>query len=301
MFAWICPRCGRENRPSDTECPNCKELDAQAQAAQPRFDEQPTVDVPAPPEAWRQQPPVAPPPPPQRPPEPPPVYSQPPYQPPPYQPPPQQQTPPYQPPPQQQQYGYAQEPPRYSPPPPPPPPRDPLRAPLQHPESRRYAEEPARRPGLPTWLLVVVFAFAFLGLGAAVFYGYQRFQKGGGAGFTGGETPANAPKPKGASSLQKYIEVVGIRVTNDAKKRPEARFVVVNHAATEFNDLTANVTLWASTSRSEEDSVGTFTFKLANIGPNEAKEITAPLKTKLKIYEMPDWQNNTAEVQITSP
>jgi hypothetical protein len=154
---------------------------------------------------------------------------------------------------------------------------------------------------MPTWLLVIVFAFAFLGLGAAVFYGYQRFQKGGGAGFTGGETPASALKPKPTSSLQKYIEVVGIRIATDAKKKPEARFVVVNHSNTELDDLTANVTLWASTSRSEEDSIGTFTFKLASIGPNEAKEITTPLKTKLKIYEMPDWQNATAEVQITSP
>jgi hypothetical protein len=29
--------------------------------------------------------------------------------------------------------------------------------------------------------------------------------------------------------------------------------------------------------------------------------MTALLKTKLKPYEMPDWQNATAEVQITSP
>lgn len=176
-----------------------------------------------------------------------------------------------------------------------------MRATLQHPESRRYLEEPARRPGLPTWLLIILFAFAFIGVGAAVFYGYQRYQKGGGAGFTGGEVPAAAAKPKSTSPLQKYVEVVGIRVTTDSKKKPEARFVVVNHSNTEMDDLTANVTLWASTSRSEEDAVGTFSFKVGTLSPNEAKEITTPLKTKLKIYEMPDWQNLTAEVQITSP
>jgi len=27
----------------------------------------------------------------------------------------------------------------------------------------------------------------------------------------------------------------------------------------------------------------------------------APLSTKLKVYELPDWQNVSAEVQITSP
>lgn len=244
MFSWICPRCGHDNRPSDTECPNCKALDAHAQEAAPAFDAQETVDIAPPPprpQPVRQPPPAA------------------------------------------------------------PLPLDPLRAPLQHPESRRYTAEPPKHSGLPTWLLVIVFAFAFVGVGAAAFYGYQRYQKGGGAGFTGGETPSNVPKPRGSNSLQKYIEVVGIRVTADAKKKAEARFVVVNHSNTELSDLTANVTLWASTSRSEEDSVGTFTFKLASISPNEAKEITTPLKTKLKIYEMPDWQNVTADVQITSP
>ncbi len=299
MFSWICPRCGRENRPSDTECPTCRERDAEALAAQPHFEDQPTAEVPREEALRYQQPPAYAPPPP-----PPPAYAQPRYTPP-------QRTP--EPPPPvyaQQRYAPPQqqpEPPRYAPAPPPPPPPvaaavpDPLRAPLQHADSRRYADPPPPPPrrSLPIWLLIPLFTFAFLGLGAAVFYGYQRFQKGGAAGFTGGETPAN-PKPKAASPLQKYIEVVGIRLTQDAKKRPEARFVVVNHANTEFSDLNANVTLWASTSRSEEDSVGTFTFKLANIGPNEAKEVTTPLKTKLKIYEMPDWQNATAEVQITS-
>ena len=111
---------------------------------------------------------------------------------------------------------------------------------------------------------------------------------------------APAAKQKPASPLQKYVEVVGLRLTQDAKKKPQAKFIVVNHGTAELNDLTANVTLWASTSRSEEDSVGTFTFKINSLGTNEAKEITTPLKTKLKMYELPDWQNLTAEVQLTS-
>jgi hypothetical protein len=147
---------------------------------------------------------------------------------------------------------------------------------------------------------MLIFSVAFLVIGAAVYYGYQRFSKGGPAGFTGGEQAATAAKPKATSPLQKYIEVVGIRLTSDAKKKPVAKFVVVNHASSEFNNVTATVTLWASTSRSEEDAIGSFTFKLPNIGPNESKEITEAFKTKLKVYELPDWQFATAEVQITS-
>lgn len=163
-----------------------------------------------------------------------------------------------------------------------------------------YAAPPQK--SMPTWLMIPLFALAFIGLGAAVYYGYTRITGTGKAGFTGGEVPASASKAKGATNpMQKYLEVVGIRLTQDAKKRPQAKFVAVNHGTSELDEVTANVTLWASTSRSEEDSVGTFTFKVNGLGPNEAKEITVPLKTKLKTYEMPDWQNLTAEVQITAP
>jgi hypothetical protein len=79
------------------------------------------------------------------------------------------------------------------------------------------------------------------------------------------------------------------------------RFVVVNHSGAEISDLAANVNLWARTAKSDEEAVGTFSFKVPSLGAYEAKEVSAPLNTKLKVYELPDWQNLVAEVQITSP
>jgi len=146
-----------------------------------------------------------------------------------------------------------------------------------------------------------VFALAFIGLGAAIFFGYQYFGKGPRAERAGVTEPAAAARSKPSNALQKYIEVVGIRLVHDAKKKPQAKFIVVNHSNAELDDLSANVTIWASTSRSEEDSVGTFTFKLPSIAGNESKEMTAPFNTKLKVYELPDWQNATADIQISQP
>jgi hypothetical protein len=166
---------------------------------------------------------------------------------------------------------------------------------------RPAPEEPSGLAALPVWLLMVIFFVAFLVIGAGAYYGYQRFGKSGTAGFTGGEQAATATKAKSTSPLQKYIEVVGIRLTSDAKKKPVAKFVVVNHASSEFANVAATVTLWASTSRSEEDAIGSFSFKLPAIAANESKELTEAFKTKLKVYELPDWQFATAEVQITSP
>jgi hypothetical protein len=167
-----------------------------------------------------------------------------------------------------------------------------------------YPVAPAPPPphaGLPTWLLTIVVFFAIVGIGAGIYFGIQYFSNRKQATSTGLDTAANTARTKLTSPLQKYIEVVGIRLHENGRKAPEATYIVVNHSPQEFDDLNATVTLWASTSRSEEDSVGTFTFKLGSIGPNESKELTSPLSTKLKFYELPDWQNETADVQITSP
>jgi hypothetical protein len=144
------------------------------------------------------------------------------------------------------------------------------------------------------------FAAAFLLIGAGIYYWMQRSAGTVAAEKAGLENPANASKQKVSNPLQKYVEVVGLRMFTENKK-PVARFVVVNHSNAEIADLKANVTLWASTSRSEEDSIGSFSFIVDSLPANGSKELTEPLKTKLKMYELPDWQNATAEIQITSP
>jgi len=150
------------------------------------------------------------------------------------------------------------------------------------------------------WLMVVGFAVVFLLVIGAVYYGVEHFGSSNPAEKAGLENPANASKQKVSNPLQKYLEVVGIRMMTENKK-PVAKFLVVNHSGAEITNLEASVTLWASTSRSEEDSIGSFTFSVPSIAADGSKELTEPLKTKLKMYELPDWQNATAEIQITSP
>ena len=92
-----------------------------------------------------------------------------------------------------------------------------------------------------------------------------------------------------------------MRLVEDSKQKPQVHFVVVNHSGAEISDLAANVNLWARTTKSDEEAIGAFSFKLPSIGPYESKDLSAPLNTKLRVYELPDWQNLTAETQITSP
>ena len=375
MFNWACPRCGRENSPAFTECPDCKERDLQAQAEAAEAPPAPFQSIPAeqpryqtPPQTQEWQVPY-------QPPQPPPVYNAPPPQPqyaaqPPQQyapqPPPQylpqqpqpqyppQQYAPQQPPyapqyapqapqqpynqtqplyvqqplqqqPQQYQPETQQAPPQYqpqqqapaqyaarptqqtyAPAPPAAAPAPPKPKPAFVPPSTPAAPAPpppgfaAKLGALPVPILILLFAAVFLLIGAGIYYGYQRYGKGG-AGFSGGEQATAANKPKATNPLQKYIEVVGIRLMTDAKKRPLAKFVIINHGSTVLDNLAGNVSLWASTSRSEEDAVGSFAFDIPSIAAGESKEVSAPFKTKLKMYELPDWQNTTPEIQITSP
>ncbi|HCC57725.1 MAG TPA: hypothetical protein DEQ47_10775 [Solibacterales bacterium] len=156
------------------------------------------------------------------------------------------------------------------------------------------------RSGMPTWLMSLLFAAGFLIVGFAVYYTIQYFSNRPTSAARSVVNNAVAARDKVSNPLQKYIEVIGIRLVQDKAHRIEARFVVVNHATTELDDVSATVTLWASTAKSEEDPVGTFTFKIPNLPANDSKELSAPLNTKLKIYEMPDWQNLTADLQINA-
>jgi hypothetical protein len=265
MFTWICPQCGREVPPSYTECPDCAKRAAEAPPQQPA--------APAP-----QPPPQA------APPQYPPPQAQTYYPPPPQQP---QYAPP-------QQYGQA---PQYAPPPQYTPPQQQSQyAPPQ------YQPPPSRGMNLPVWLLTILFAFGIGGVVGGIYWFLQtgKAQTGTGPAPTAAvESPAAKPGAK-PNPLQKYIEVSGVRFVQDAKKKTQVRFVLINHSEADINGLAGNVTIWGRTRKSEEDAEGTFSFT-TNLGPFESKEMTVPLTSKLKIYELPDWQNVAADVQITAP
>ena len=164
---------------------------------------------------------------------------------------------------------------------------------------RTFAPQPSR--GLPTWLLTVLFAFAFLGVVLGIYWvvGYFRSPSQAAAPPAQVESPAAKPVAK-TSPLQKYVEISGVRWSEDAKKKIVVKFTVTNHSDADLTGLAGNVTIWGRTQKSEEDAVGTFSFA-ANVPPQSSQEVSATLNTKLKIYELPDWQNVNADLQITSP
>ena len=75
----------------------------------------------------------------------------------------------------------------------------------------------------------------------------------------------------------------------------------MHQSGAEVQDLAGNVTLQARTTKQDERSIGTFSFKVPSLGPYESKEMMGLLSTKLKVYELPDWQNLDQRLQITAP
>jgi len=165
-----------------------------------------------------------------------------------------------------------------------------------------YRAPAPRKHWMPVWLATVLSALAVVGLVAGVYYVVGYFHGGSSAKPTSAVESPGAKPGSAVNPIQKFIEVSSVRFAEDPKNKNKVvvRFVLTNHAETELDGLAGNVTIWASTGRSEEDAEGTFEFT-TNLKPLESKELTAPLTGKKKIYELPDWQNMTNDVQITAP
>jgi hypothetical protein len=62
-----------------------------------------------------------------------------------------------------------------------------------------------------------------------------------------------------------------------------------------------DVDLRTTAGKSDDPPVCSFSTKIAALGPLELKPVTVMVPTKLRIYELPDWQFLKPDFRITSP
>jgi hypothetical protein len=101
--------------------------------------------------------------------------------------------------------------------------------------------------------------------------------------------------------LAKYLELSGYRITETAPGKLSIKFAVVNHSEADIGDLTLKIRLITTAAKPDEPPITEFEAKVPALGPQELKDVTATAATKLRIYELPDWQFIRAAVEITSP
>ena len=302
MFTWICPQCGREVPPSYSECPTCAENRQRAAQGLPPIGAgqsapppqappapQPTYQQPAPtypvqaPTTFFQTGAAAPPPPP---PAYPPAQG--------YAPPQQTYAPPA------QTYVPPQQP--YAPPPQqaqaPPPGWQAAPQPPQAEQQVYTLPETAPSHGIPTWLVAILVAGLAIG-GLFLAYRLLGGKSESAAAPAKSEAAATAVPGANANPYAKYLEVAGIRIVEDEKQQVKATFAVINHSSADLPSLGLQLTLRTTSAKPGDEPLAVLNVMTGPLPANSSKDLTAPLKTTLRAYELPDWQFLRASVDFT--
>ncbi len=169
--------------------------------------------------------------------------------------------------------------------------------PTMAPSDAKYVLPPPPQ-GLPKWLMLTL---ALLGLALVSGLGYMFFSGG---------KPKPAPAPAkidlpGTATKQhpfaKFVEVTGLRVSEDAKKNVRVKLMVVNHSLAELPEMELAVTLKPTTAKPGDEPFCSLTVAVPSLGPHESGDVEATAKTKMRAYEMPDWEFLKADYEIVAP
>jgi hypothetical protein len=149
-------------------------------------------------------------------------------------------------------------------------------------------------------VVTLLVAVVLIGGGAGALY---LFKNGGlssraaGGNGTRLETPEEAAKAA-RNPYAKYIEVTGIRISENPKKQLEVKVAVVNHSLAALPDLTVNVKLRSTRAAPGEPPIASFKVTVPSMAPLETRDVKTVTSTSLRAYELPDWQFLTADFTV---
>lgn len=115
------------------------------------------------------------------------------------------------------------------------------------------------------------------------------------------KTTAPAAPAKNTNPLAKYIELVGFRIREKSAGHLEVQFGVVNHSEADIADLKMTVNLTTTAAKPGDPPLVSFEAKLPSLGPQELKQVSVEVPTKIRVYELPDWQFLKPDFQVTEP
>lgn len=148
-------------------------------------------------------------------------------------------------------------------------------------------------PLLVTALATIV--FIALGYAAFKYYESSKGSFGASAGLveqTGGG---------GNHRLNRILSVSGLRFVPGKDKKLEARFLIVNGGAAQTPTFSGVVNIRPRDAAADETPMLSFNLDKISLGPYESREIQSPLNTAMKPYELPDGNLIRADLLITEP
>lgn len=153
---------------------------------------------------------------------------------------------------------------------------------------------------MPAWMVTGIVALIVVGLVAGAVWITRR---GNAAPVEESSAATTAATPSAGSAdnpLAKFIELTGFRIGENTQQKPQLRFIAVNHSGGELSDVTVRVDLKTTNGRKEDAPIASFETTLPRLDPSGSKEVTVPLETKVRAYELPDWQFLRAEFTVVS-
>lgn len=113
--------------------------------------------------------------------------------------------------------------------------------------------------------------------------------------------PAHFTASNTSNPIAKYIELVGFRVTERSPGHLIVQFGVVNHSEADVGDVKMKVNLGTTAAKPGDPPLISFPAQVSGLGPNELKDVMVEVPTKLRVYELPDWQFLKADFEISEP
>jgi hypothetical protein len=111
------------------------------------------------------------------------------------------------------------------------------------------------------------------------------------------ETPT---APAGSSHpYAKHLELAGFRISEDARRRPQIRYLIINHSAAELASVPIRIIFTTNNAHPDAAPVATVNIKTPRLGAYESQELVSAINTNLRAYELPDWQFLRATFEVT--
>jgi len=104
-----------------------------------------------------------------------------------------------------------------------------------------------------------------------------------------------------SNDLARYLELVGLRIRERSPGHLIVQFGIVNHSEADVGDVKLTVNLSTSAAKPGDPPLITFPAQVSKLGPSELRDVSVEVPTKMRVYELPDWQFLTASFSIDEP
>ena len=121
------------------------------------------------------------------------------------------------------------------------------------------------------------------------------------AATAGTTVPPHFTASNTSNELAKYIELVGLRIRERSPGHLIIQFGIVNHSEGDIGDVKLTVNLSTSAAKPGDPPLITFPAQVPKLGPSELRDVSVDVPTKMRAYELPDWQFLTASFSIDEP